>query len=595
MLKNRSKLLLFSTFLFIIILSAFFRIQNLHLIEFKADEGINLFLATRPIFGHPFPPIGLISSAGIPNPPFFSYLMFPIVYLTLDPKGISFIIGSINSIVIGLFFIFVYRFYGFSTAFFSATLLALSPWSILFSRKIWPPDFILPFVVAILFTLHKIVKDKKEFYWLPYTALSLLLIQLYHPTIFFVILATLFLLIQKTKPDFRAVAIGTLLGLMPLIPYLAYEAQNSCRECSAFIEVKEKLAVNPSAEMFLRPMQIIGQGNFRFIMGDDISTLARNYPLVYELRKLLYIPYLLLPLGILIFWKRYAGFRFLVYSTILLPILYFFIRLEPFMHYFAVIIPILFLFTGVGLAKLFSIKTVGIKHFTGILFVVLVTVYFSFNNSFFDLLGKQGNLSGDYGSSFANTEKSVKDRLRMYKNDKHYDEMVLANYVQRANFAESATLASAVYDQEQTEKNIDKLEQRLKEVPEDRRIENELLAYYTTLPKTPETMKNLREKTINNQYYHHIYEEIYRQYLAKNLKKAYRGPNFSFEYPEHWSQTELSSGEVILMVDEFTILINKDRSVEFSQSQVNHPNNEKLNAVIKEIERVANSIREESI
>lgn len=594
MLKNRSKLLLFSAFLFILILSAFFRVQNLHLIEFKADEGINLFLATRPIFGHPFPPIGLISSAGIPNPPFFSYLMFPIVLLTTDPKAITLIIGSINSLSIGLLFLMLYRYYNFSIAFFSSTLLALSPWSILFSRKIWPPDFILPFVVAILYTLHKIVKDKKDFYWLPYTALSLLLIQLYHPTIFFVILATLFLLIQKTKPNFRYVAIGILLGL-PLIPYLVYEIQNSCRECSAFIEVKEKLAVHSSSEMFLRPMQIIGQGNFRFIMGDDISTLAKNYPLTYELRKLLYIPYLLLPLGILIFWKKYAEFRFLVYSTILLPILYFFIRLEPFMHYFAVIIPILFLFTGVGLAKLFSIKIVGIKLFTGILFVVLVTSYFSFNNSFFDLLGKQGNLAGDYGSSFANTEKSVKDRLSMYRNDSHYDEMVLANYVQRANFAESATLASAVYDQEQTEKNIDKLEQRLKEVPEDRRIENELLAYYTTLPKTPETMKNLREKTLEKPYYHDIYEEIYRQYLAKNLKKAYRGPNFSFEYPEHWSQKELSSREVILMVDEFTIVINKDRSVEFSQFQVKQPNKERLNAVIKEMDRVANSIREESI
>lgn len=545
-------------FIFIVLSSAIFRITNLNLIEFKADEGINLFLASRPLFEHPFPPLGIISSAGVPNPPFFNYLMLPIVYITLDPKAISFIIGSINSLSIGLLFLLTYKYFGLPIAFFSSILITISPWSILFSRKLWPPDFILPFMIAILYCLHKIAVDKKDFFWLPYTMFSLFLIQLYHPTAIFVFLVVIFLLIQKTKPHIGYVTTGIFIGILPLLPYLFYQLQNGCTDCSAFLGIKEKLALKHSPEVLLRPMQIIGQGNFRFIMGDDIQTFATNYPFVYTLRKLLYIPYLLLPFGLILFWKRYVKLRFLVLATITTPIVYFFFRLEPFMHYFAVIIPILFIFVGVGIANLFWAKTLFIKLFSASLFVLLVTAYIAFNAAFFDLLNKQKHLAGDYGSSFAQTEKSTKERLHKYINDKNYKEMVVASYVQRASFAGSTALAKAVYNQKQTEKNINQLDQRLKEVPEDSRVENELLAYYTLLPKIPKTMEILREKTKNNQYYHNIYEEIYGQYLAKNLIRSYRGPSFSLEYPSHWSLTELPSDGITIKVDEFYMVINTD-------------------------------------
>lgn len=558
MSQAKNKLLLFFLFISVIAASAFFRIQNLHLIEFKADEGINLFLATRPLFGHAFPPIGIISSAGIPNPPFFNYLMLPIVYTTTDPKAISFIIGSINSLAIGLFFLLVYKYYSLPAALPSSVLIALSPWSILFSRKIWPPDFILPFMVAILYSLHKIVIDKKDFFWLPYTVFSLFLIQLYHPTTFFVFSVTAFLLIQKMKPHIGYIAAGIFLGILPLLPYLFYQLQNGCADCSTFLRIREKLALRNSTEMFLRPMQIIGQGNFQFILGSDMHTFASNYPFAYQVRKLLYFPYLILPLSMALFWKRNIKLRFLVYATTLLPIFYFFIRLEPFMHYFAVIIPILFIFIGVGFSAVFSSKVFLVKLFFFFLFIALLIAYGSFNSAFFDLLSKQKMLAGDYGTSFSQTEKFTKEHLFKYKNDKHYKEMTVASYVQRGSIVGNQTLAKAVYNQKKTARKINQLDQQLKKVPADSSVENELLAYYTLLPKTPKTMEMLREKTIQNQYYHNIYEEIYKHYLSFNLKNVYRGSDFSLEYPGHWKKIDLPSGGLMLKVDNFYMVVARD-------------------------------------
>ena len=75
MFSKKSKRLTLLLFLFIVAASAIFRITNLNLIEFKDDEAINLFLAARPLFGHPFPPGGTVSSIGLLNPPFFNYLL----------------------------------------------------------------------------------------------------------------------------------------------------------------------------------------------------------------------------------------------------------------------------------------------------------------------------------------------------------------------------------------------------------------------------------------------------------------------------------------------------------------------------------------
>lgn len=610
----------------IVLISAAFRITNLDLIEFKADEGINLFLASRPIFGHPFPPTGIISSAGIPNPPFFNYLLLPIVYITLDPKAISLIIGSINSLAIGLFFLLIHRYYGRTTAFVSSIFIALSPWSVLFSRKLWMQDFIFLFIVAILYSLHKIVLDKKDFFWLPYTTFCLFLIQLYHPTIFFVFLTTMFLLIQKARPHIRYIVIGIFLGILPLLPYLAYELQHGCRDCSSFIRVREKLAIQSHPEMFLRPLQIVGQGNFQFILGKDMHTFASDYPFVYELRKLLYVQYIFLPLGIILFWKRYTKLRFIVYTIILLPFVYFLLRLEPFMHYFAMLIPILFLFIGLVFSNFFSYKTLSIKLFFSFIFIALLITYVSFNTAFFDLLNKQKGLEGDYGPSFKYTEKLTEKRFHKYLNDKHYKEMVVASFVDPRSIAGSTILAQALYQQKQTEKNINQLDQRLKEVPEDSRVENEVLAYYTLLPKTKETMNMLRKKTIQNPHYYNIYEEIYKHYLAKNLIKAYRSTYFSLEYPQHWSLEDLSSDSIMLKIDEFYMAIirdyptNKDLiklmqddiieqktykikhesyiifyKTSLKQSQSPPITNEKLNDVIKEFDRVVISIRNGSL
>ena len=181
---------------------------------------------------------------------------------------------------------------------------------ILFSRKIWTQDVLLPFTVLFLYSIHALLLNKKDKFWIPLIASSLLLMQLHQASIFFLAPLTLFLLIKKTKINLKYILTGVLIGIIPLLPYLLYELSNGCPDCSAILMSSSKLRTSPSFEIFQRPLQILGQGNFDFILGQNgLISFSKDYKLAFELRKVLYIFYILIPLSIVIFACLFLVFR----------------------------------------------------------------------------------------------------------------------------------------------------------------------------------------------------------------------------------------------------------------------------------------------
>ena len=528
-------------FFFLIVVSAsFFRITNLDLIEFKADEAINLLIASRPLFGHSIPYGGTVSSLGILNPPLFNYLLFPIVFITLDPKIVSLSIGIINSIAVGFLFLLIKRYYGLSTGLIATILLAFSPWALVYSRKIWMQDLLVPLSIPFLYSIHKIVVDQKMFYWIIFFASSLFLLQLHPTSILFILPISIFLLSRKIKVKLKYIIIGLVIGILPLLPYINYQLFNRCPDCKAFVAAKNKLSVKRSLETFSRPFQIIGQGNFNYLIGRDMITFKNKYPLVYGLRSLLYIVYLILPIGVFVFIKKITSLRFLAYSAIILPFAYYFLKIEPFMHYYIIILPLLYLFLAVGfnyfMKKAFFLRLVSLT----ILIITLLT-YIMFNAAFFNLLKIKGSLEGDYGESLMATAQSRKEKLSKYKNLPDYNEVFLSSYLPLRYAFGYLPLGKMLYLNSYAPRDrIEVLEKKLKDSPGDPRIALELFALYTKNPPTPDAIDVLRNKRNENQIYEIFYKEMNQDYLSKNLKKLYESEQLSylFYYPEHWKIKE---------------------------------------------------------
>ncbi len=432
MLKTKTKTAHLTPLVFLLIIgfSACFRLTNLDLIEFKADEAINLFLASRPLFGYPFPPGGTVSSIGLLNPPLFNYLLFPLILISFDPKIISGLIGLVNSLAIGFFFLILKRYFNLLTALITTLLFAFSPWAILFSRKIWPQNLLVPLTIFFFWSLLKIIKENRQNYWWLLTVFSLLIIQLHQAAIIFLFLLFVFLLLQRRfRPPLSQMFIGIFIGLLPLLPYLTYVWKNLGHQPEAIIVTKQRFGSVFHPTVFLRPLQILNQGNFHFVLGTDTLTFQNRFPLIYQLRKVFYLEYLLLPFGLFVFWLKERRFRFLTYAILGLPMIYFLLHFEPFIHYFLIVLPFLFLFLANGLIHLIQSKNRWFKFGSLSILISLIITSIVFNWAFFQLLKKQGGFQGDYGPIYLVSATEVEKKLLPYKNDPLYREMWLASFL----------------------------------------------------------------------------------------------------------------------------------------------------------------------
>ncbi|MBI2613524.1 MAG: hypothetical protein HYW62_02035 [Candidatus Levybacteria bacterium] len=542
------------------------------MIEFKIDEASNLFLASLPIFGHPFAPGGIVSSVGILNSPLFNYILFPLLLISLKPQVVVLFIAILNSLANGFFYLIIRRYYNNGLAIITTLLIAFSPWSILFSRKIWPPDLIFPFFVILFFGIHKLLVDKKTIFWIPTIASAIYIVQLEMASGFFVLLGGALLLLQKPKINMRYISFGIIIGVLPLIPYLIYSFQNNCQECSLLVQTLGKKLSAKHLEVFARPFQILSQGNLRSVIGSYTIVFADNFPFAYNLRILFYSEYLLLPIGAVLFWIKYKKFRFFLYATAGLPILYFLFGIEAQMHYLIIISPLLFLFLGSFFSTLirsknFLIKLIFISYFS---FLILYSA--SYDVAFFKFIRQfGGNMDGDYGLPFYLSQEVKENEYSKYKNRHDYQQIIISSYIPLYIMHGTSPFARMIYPYEKTEKIIPSLEQKLKDKPQDPRVLHQLVSYYSITPPKESTVEYLREKTRKRKEYAKVYDEIYAFYLQNKLKEVRKSPRFRLlvEFPQHWDSEEIDDKVVIRSSDYYVEIEADIRNFDKSSSGEN--------------------------
>ncbi len=511
---SKSYLLIF----LVLALSLLFRVTNLELIEFKADEGINLFLASRPLFGHEFVPGGTVSSLGITNFPLVNYLLFPLALISLDPSVISFFIALINALAIVAFFVITKRFYNQTIALVASSLIATSPWAILFSRKIWPQDFLFPLFIPFFLSIHKIAIDKDQKYWFLYSLSSLLLIQIHHSVLFFILPLTLVMILYKIKISYKFLILGILIGLIPTLHYIYYQLTSGCFDCRMFLTSGQRVADQANLLLFIRPFQILNQGNFFAVLGEDIIYFSQKFPIAYFFKQLYYLEYILLPIGAFLFYKLFKKTGFIVLPIISLPLIYAFFKLEPHIHYYLIIAPFLFLFLGISFYYLLSNKNKFIKYLSAFLFLTLIIFSLYYNFAFYQTIRNQENISGDYGLIYSEKEKETKKNFKDHKSDPKYSEMVIASYVPYSLMHGDIGISRMLFDAAQTKENMNILENRLREVPIDRTFQHELIAFYTRQVPSKKTVEELRIKSEKNLGLVPVSEEV-KNYYNEKVKK----------------------------------------------------------------------------
>ncbi len=220
----------------ILAIGIFLRAFRFDLFEFKADEleGITRGLAAPAQhwwIGH-----GASASVHIPFGPAFSYIMGLLTAISPDPYIITSFFLAANIIILMLAVLFFAEFSNSPKQFFLCVLLfSLSPYLIIFSRKIWQPNLMLLFVIPLVLMIKRVHKDPRLF--IPIGLLSSIVVQLHHSGIFYLPLLFCFVVItevvrrrtenadRRTEDGgrrLRWLAGGFIAFIVPLIPYLNF-------------------------------------------------------------------------------------------------------------------------------------------------------------------------------------------------------------------------------------------------------------------------------------------------------------------------------------------------------------------------------------
>ena len=134
----------------ILLVSAILRLWNLDATEFKYDEARVCNLAAG-FVDTGIPPVrGMGSSAGIDNPPLAIYLMTVPVLLSRSPWVATAFVAVLNVVGVWACYRLGKRYWGVGVGLGAAFLLAISPWAVFYSRKVWAQDLLLPFVILFI-------------------------------------------------------------------------------------------------------------------------------------------------------------------------------------------------------------------------------------------------------------------------------------------------------------------------------------------------------------------------------------------------------------------------------------------------------------
>ncbi|MEX2720683.1 MAG: ArnT family glycosyltransferase [Candidatus Wukongarchaeota archaeon] len=234
---SKEKLLLLG----IIILAFFLRIYKLSLAEFKNDEAFWCQQAKKMIETGEIPLRG--QHAGATNitiylGPFLTYLTaLSFLIFGESVKSGIYMVVFLNTATVYLTYKTGKELYDTSTGLIAAFLLAISPWMVIYSRKIWPQDLLPFFLSLMILTTYKIVtttattttttmkdlknpqeKMKKEWYTVILGVSIGLSIQLHLTALILPLLALILFYIYKVPlKQYIILILSILLALSPLL------------------------------------------------------------------------------------------------------------------------------------------------------------------------------------------------------------------------------------------------------------------------------------------------------------------------------------------------------------------------------------------
>jgi hypothetical protein len=394
-------------------ITEFPRLFFLDLIEYKADEALTV-VSLEQIIQKPYLfETGLVSSTGARNFPLFQYWLILPSLISTDPVFLSGVIAALNSAAIIALYLIIKRFYPPQYAFITASLMAVSPWAILFSRKIWAQDLLplsaVPIVGLILTILHQ--KAKPIHFIFLGIAISLQA-QIHASGIFIGAIYISWIIIQH-KTSLKHLLIGLAIGVIPALPYISLQltSKHICPDCRSYLALRQQTKAF-SLTHVVQPPLLLTSFSWSEIMGeDDYENFTTTTPItaVSFLAGAVVIYFFISGANTLIRQKPRSPVPFFVLCTI---IIYLMFQVPPRLFYYHALTPWLALITATGLTYQFRKSA---PEFTNIVIVGIIFIQLLFMALFFHYLSTHKQVMGDYGATYKESRTWVESATKPYQ------------------------------------------------------------------------------------------------------------------------------------------------------------------------------------
>jgi hypothetical protein len=273
-------------FYLITLVAGFLRLYQLGTGEFDADQA-RLFALTRLAVTHGlWPVVANHASIGIENPPIFIYLLMLPASITGNPMLATIMNALLDVLAVLFTYIFVRRYYGRLAGTIAAFLYAAAAKSVEYSRFIWQPNALAPFVVLFVFALFVGVVDRRKGWFIPAVILLGITYQLHETSLLLVIPFVAALILSPGTVRLRDIALAALTLVILFSPYILWEFISNFTDISIFINSTKNhsLVANTAIYMYRFMLSPNGFTSYFQVPAQSNSLLHLLGPILQPLR-----------------------------------------------------------------------------------------------------------------------------------------------------------------------------------------------------------------------------------------------------------------------------------------------------------------------
>jgi 4-amino-4-deoxy-L-arabinose transferase-like glycosyltransferase len=392
--------------LIVLIVASYFRLSYMDLIEFKSEEARDTVVIQNIVEGKGYPLLGAPFSAGGRSGPVFYYLLSIPYFIVRDPRAVSFFVGILNVFGVFLMYKIGNDFFSRTTGIISAAFLAVAPYAVMYSRKIWNIDVLLPFVLLFFYLLLSYFK-KKESKYLILAAIPLAFcLQIHITSVILVFILIFSLIIHKQKIRPRELLAFMVIFLVIFSPFFYYEVNHNYENIRTFFNYKSKIASKQLNSIVWHHFTGTTTGlYFDFILG---SSSQRFYAMLPSFTNQIFALQFLLILLSLVYIskkiiqksKKRKEYLVLIFWIVITLVLLSFFSGGLYPHHLTIILPAVYLSTAILLSSLISCPRKIVKAFALLVLFLIIAMQVVFLQMLFNFLNINCGAAPDYDIAY---------------------------------------------------------------------------------------------------------------------------------------------------------------------------------------------------